>query len=971
MPITYHNVAPTTDGGRGTLFSGMKFWVSLRIPDRNVILRNIMDNGGEVKALDKLAQFLIVDPTKAPQPGSYSYEWITNSVREGIVLPKEEFACAGGTVAPAGRPGFAPARKAIRVPFTTEEDRFLTAWVIKHETKYASGGNKMFEMLAMQNPRHTYQSWRDRWVKKLSRLPRLAISQEELDAIDVKMPDTEARPAPVSLPQRTQPSPSAGRPTNTGGSQHATVRAKFTAEEDLVLLNKYFEVVNNRMLSKQKDLYTKLADLYPQHPAGAWSARLVKTIEVRVRDRLNTTLEEIGQENMPQLAAWLHSVKQDAASFWEMLEAEPAALTSPQARSPVATSPHVRTPAQPVIKKEVRSTPSRRAFSTPTKPSTTQKPAGTGPVVKEAPVIPSSPPAEDSEPPTPSPTQVATDVAPSSPQLPVMHVRHVIAQRGAVSEESKARADFYDDYYVYTEATRQKPVHFPSIAGHAFELWDLWREVMEQKMSPERDWELITENLGIDWNEHPDAPEQVRQFYETHLGLFEEATQNFDESDGEEAPGTAKDAAIPSSPPRMTHSKRPADNDRDDQSYSATPRKRHRHDRNVEIASTPDEKNGTSHLRYSDGHIPPSDADEDDEEELGSLEVQPNRRFAAEPETQDFQYETAKETQYYDAMDLDEDDELLDITPSQQLMLESDSVATPGPPTSPPRTAVVPATAPLTQGTPTPQRRVAKTPFLNDDSDREQTPLPMFKRPWAEKVAPAAKRRSLPKSFVVEQPAAQQSTSPIESPVPSRPPAPPHGPRPTTSSSSSSSRRPVTATSVATARTTTTPNTKPAPPQQQQQQSPSPPHRQEPRRPDPKEEKQKQEPDDVEKIISHHVSLGYPRDIVLKAMHATTWSSGIGTIVMDELKKGNPVPANARGVWTAKDDEYLALLMMDAEDRGGGEGGGESDKDKDSKKKKLLDRARRRLETKHTPAMIESRKKFLRQDEGSAWKAAR
>ena len=42
MPITYHNVAPTTDEGRGTLFSGVKFWVSHRIPDRNSILSNIL-----------------------------------------------------------------------------------------------------------------------------------------------------------------------------------------------------------------------------------------------------------------------------------------------------------------------------------------------------------------------------------------------------------------------------------------------------------------------------------------------------------------------------------------------------------------------------------------------------------------------------------------------------------------------------------------------------------------------------------------------------------------------------------------------------------------------------------------------------------------------------------------------------------------------------------------------------------------
>lgn len=106
-------------------------------------------NGGKIKKLEKLAEYRIVDPTKEPQPGSYSYEWITDSVRAGIVLPKEKFAYAGGTA--AARPNAASSRRGIRAAFTDEEDRLLTAWVIKYESLgYGSSGNKIYEPLAQK-----------------------------------------------------------------------------------------------------------------------------------------------------------------------------------------------------------------------------------------------------------------------------------------------------------------------------------------------------------------------------------------------------------------------------------------------------------------------------------------------------------------------------------------------------------------------------------------------------------------------------------------------------------------------------------------------------------------------------------------------------------------------------------------------------------------------------------------------------
>ncbi|KXJ90490.1 hypothetical protein Micbo1qcDRAFT_234461 [Microdochium bolleyi] len=926
MPITYHNVRPTTNAGAGTIFKDITFWVAQRITDRNQLLSAIKDNGGTIKALDRLADVKITDLARDPAPGSVSYKWIEDCLKEGTVLPKDDYMCTAGTSAP--RPAAGPNRRGIRVPFTAEEDRFLTAWVIKHEHKgFATAGNVIFERLANENPRHTYQSWRDHWVKQLTKRPRIDISQEELDAIKIPegKPASRAAPSASIPPPTTQGSPSASRSTNSAATQHAAIRAKYTPEEDTELLERYFEVTHNPKLNKQANLYNELADRHPQHTAQSWRDRLIKTIESKIKEKLETTLDDLGKENIPHLVQWLHSHRQSASSFWEVAD-------------PGSTMRDDPTPARSTAETKVQTRASTRRRAEASEPPTEQQETQSLPTDAQESSRPSSPVSRRI--PSQTPTRATASVHAESPQLPMRPAMPRVVHEKQLSGEERERAEFYADYNVFVEATNQKPMHFPSVAGHSFQLWDLWREVMALQMDPaQRDWQLVTENLGIDWNEHPEAPQHVELIYMQNLSLFEEATQHFDDSDGDVA---TSEAPVPSSPPSLHQRKRPVEAECPSRSDSPTPRKRRRYERDSEIPSTPDDKTGTSHLRHPNG-----DLHDEEEDELRSLpDIENPQAGNAEPETQDFAYETAmeaKETQYYDAMEQgDGDDDLIDMTPSQQLMLESDSMQPPDPPTSPQRGAA-PAATVEDKATPTP-RRVPRTPFLNDDSDRETTPLAKFKQPWVEKDAPTSKRRSLPKSWSNTKSIGQPQTQTDDKTTP----------RQTTAESSVS--RNTNDTTGATARPSAT---KPPAPRAQQQHP-----------------QQQDEASKVEEIIAAHVSETFPRDTVIRAMHATTWNKQLGRIVMDLIREGKGIPEHARGVWTAKDDEYLLRIMAADESGTCGEGGARAVV-LSEKEKKRLDRARRVIENKHRltaedvqdpDMLIASRKRFLRQDERSPWR---
>ncbi|KAI9845080.1 MAG: hypothetical protein M1837_005084 [Sclerophora amabilis] len=235
---------------RGSLFEGQKFWIAQRVPQRSRLLEQIQSNGGEITALDKKADVRIVDHVRKDiQPGCHSFRYITESVRNGqledldahAVGPPSSTARSVG----ASRPG-----KRSRTPFTAEDDRILYKWVTDQEHKGERVlGNEIYKQLEERNPRHTYQSWRDRWVKYVS-LTHQSAPQNSLPT-----------------PPLNATSPQAEDDTSKRKSQRLS--AGFTVDEFQVLLGAANDILNIDE-KKLAEAWDKWSEANPEHTAAEW-----------------------------------------------------------------------------------------------------------------------------------------------------------------------------------------------------------------------------------------------------------------------------------------------------------------------------------------------------------------------------------------------------------------------------------------------------------------------------------------------------------------------------------------------------------------------------------------------------------------------------------------------------------------------------------------------------------------------------
>ncbi|KAI5861298.1 TRF2-interacting telomeric protein/Rap1 C terminal domain-containing protein [Durotheca rogersii] len=771
--IVYEGAAAPAVPPDNGVFSGLKFWIGRRVPDRTTVSRAVHSNGGKVVALEKYANYRIYDHArKDAPPGSCSYRFITDSVAAGALKDPQDYLCvrvSSGTRSGQSEPGSSAPQKQTRTKFTTEDDLILYRWVkgMVGAGKRA-GGMEIYKDLAKKHPHHTYQSWRSRWV----------------DVLSFRRPSLEP------------PSPSARSPrvTRSAGVEHTPIRTR-------------------KSLS--------------------------------VRDHVSTgETEEIDVAPAPRVANG--KAKSHAANREEREPLPTAKKTQPR-----------------------------------------QKPRNV-----------SSGPSE------------------------------------SISSEDSMVEKFHRYYRDFLEGEERPMVFHSTVRGRTFGMWDLWRAVDSLKMEPaERDWQQIAETMGFDWVQHETVPDELRRCYEKYLADFEEALRAFEneqlgeeeggeEEEGEEEGGEEEEeeedqsegqnqelgteTTLPSSPPAPSL-KRPLTTELSDPScaYPQSP-KRRRIDRKSVIPSTPDEVNGTSHLRPRPGanvtprarkpdatntevalqssplrHVVDEEADEDESRDtLGEL-CNPFQRpkKVPEPETQDFGFDA--DTQ----VNIDDAESQCGITPSQQLLLESDaaiSIMEDGSPTPKARTRNLSPTSPP------PRRSTARS---SRDGPAGKTPRPSTANYTKDDTASPtlsrgkAERRSLPHSYVRSPPAAVK-----------------------TSGGSSSKRL-------------------------------DHPKDQPPKQPILVLETEDQ-------VVDHFCSLGYPRDIVLRALRATTWRLGDAGQVMEMLKRGEELPQRTRGVWTRRDDEALRLVSLE-------------EPPKDEREQRKRAGARRMLEAKHGLELMDVRREYL------------
>ncbi|KAF2416704.1 hypothetical protein EJ08DRAFT_574196, partial [Tothia fuscella] len=154
------------------MFAGAKFWVAQRIPMRQFRLAQITEHGGLVVPLEKSADVLVWDHIKPDAPaGAISWTYIDQSVKNGALEDMNDHICGPppGTVRAVGSDTSIRAGGHMRQPYTAADDRLCYKWGREGETKGAGvKGNELWKRLEMVNNRHTWQSWRSRWVKSLS-----------------------------------------------------------------------------------------------------------------------------------------------------------------------------------------------------------------------------------------------------------------------------------------------------------------------------------------------------------------------------------------------------------------------------------------------------------------------------------------------------------------------------------------------------------------------------------------------------------------------------------------------------------------------------------------------------------------------------------------------------------------------------------------------------------------------------------
>ncbi|KAJ4393131.1 hypothetical protein N0V93_002338 [Gnomoniopsis smithogilvyi] len=1022
MPVVYNGVPGT---GEGDLFQGLKLWIAQRVPQRSRWVDLVKGNGGDVVKLEKNADMLIADNIKvagvSPPLGSYMWRWIDDSVKNGFLQDKDDYLI-GRREGSAREPGTSQPIKVGRTPFTSKDDLILTRWVVAEERMgNVLSGNVIYKALERKHPHHTWQSWRDRWVKTLRSRTRVTFSDEEIQAEIDRHRNQSPEPAPAdasasrrfqirqTAPLQPQPpnsqhgpatpparAPIPATPTSSGHTGRKQ-RIPFTKEEDQLLLDFIEEVRRNNRESLREEnqnlsgnvIYQDFATRHPTHSWHSWRDRWVRHLG------LMEAVDDAGPDETSNADPDPHEarhpnkrrvqqlrVNDDAEQLAMEQIISPSPGTNPIQQQPNPRSDEARLQkklrqrkearAAVLIEKTWRGHAVRRDMARLEAAVVPLQSAMRGFVARMRTASLAEAHKANHESDEADLSQDDEQYEDAAEELQGAG----LSPHGMPHEERDPREQFYDDLEVVLEVIGAEIDSEPTINGQKIDLWDLYRLARQQDCELEaRDWELVTEGLGFE--PVKGLVYKVQACYLQNLAEFEQHIKTFESKDvmnegstdeeeaeidheaaGESLQRTSDFATAPKQPvdgpssaayqssPPVTRSKRSLEQTdllRSDSGYpSSGPRKRRRVNRNSVIPPTPDEKLGFSNNSphdpstedYSSPYKPRglthsdvveiSSGDVSDEsmhegtssvEEQDELPVQsntPKKRFV-EPETQDWHL-----PQGPNPFDGEED-----VSPSQQLLLESDAVQSPQQVVPSSRSAIakedhVSSPAAETFG----GTRGPTTRLLRSDAGRAATPATLASNSRAP-VNAKVKKRTLPASYqqksdstaIVTSAATASSGQPVlQSLAQSKDIPRPSSTTPARASGSNSTRpRQVNAytpkpavQSPAIRSLAFSPAAAP-----QLITSVEASGSQDPER---------WEEDHVEAQFRHFEALGYKTAHIYQAMEAGTMSRGPMIVALQSLHNGRGLPEDEPGVWTKQD--CSSLLMVKKYERQVGKGKG-------------------------------------------------
>ncbi|KAK8189794.1 uncharacterized protein BKA78DRAFT_380206 [Phyllosticta capitalensis] len=180
-------------GLKGDLFADQTFWIAQRVPNRPDLVKLVKYNGGTLEQVESRAKYRIVDRTRdGLPPGAISHRYILDSVDNCELEDVETHRCGprAGSATEAGSSKNASSTHAPRhgrLPFSAQDDRDLYCHMRQYEKKGAHmKGNEIYKDHAKLFPRHSFHSYRDRYLKHLS--------QKRPAGLPVPTPSPEPRP---------------------------------------------------------------------------------------------------------------------------------------------------------------------------------------------------------------------------------------------------------------------------------------------------------------------------------------------------------------------------------------------------------------------------------------------------------------------------------------------------------------------------------------------------------------------------------------------------------------------------------------------------------------------------------------------------------------------------------------------------------------------------------------------------------
>jgi hypothetical protein len=157
-----------------TLFRGQKLWFGHAVPQRKWLIENARQNGAIIVDLDTDADVRLVDHTRKNNvPGTTSFQYVESSIRKGTLEDLASHAVGVRNRVSRAIGSTVTAPKHGRTPFTEQDDQVLWNWLKPFMDRGgADKGLEIFKQLEVVHPQHTYQSWHDRWRKKVQHQQR-------------------------------------------------------------------------------------------------------------------------------------------------------------------------------------------------------------------------------------------------------------------------------------------------------------------------------------------------------------------------------------------------------------------------------------------------------------------------------------------------------------------------------------------------------------------------------------------------------------------------------------------------------------------------------------------------------------------------------------------------------------------------------------------------------------------------------